>query len=444
VGGWRFADKWQGTWLEPRLTGDITGRDLVGMGWLSVANQALKPKERRPIRYRFVARGIDGKRYRGLIDAGNSRRAKTALMERGLEPIRIRARRSLPLGTRKVDQIELMHFSRQLAVFVRAGIPILEAIDGLAESTTHPTMKRTLMDIGDALRSGRTLSEAFDEHPKVFPTVYRGAVMASERTGNLDASLERLANYLERSVENRRKLLSALTYPAIVIVLAIVVVIVLSTFVIPRFQGLFTALGGELPLVTRILVAVMDFVGAWGVVIGLGAIALVFIVGGGARTKLGRAWLDAVVLKLPGIGELVGTAIVERFCFALGSMVEAAVTLPDALEIAGDGTNNAVFRRRISRARDQMLQGEGIAEPIAATGLFPVPAVQMMRAGERAGTLERQLMTAADFYGKELDFKLAKYIALFEPAIIIVAGIIVGFVAIALVSAIYGLIGAID
>jgi len=405
-------------------------------------NEASKTRQERGIRYHFVARSADGKRHRGSIEAGNARGAKTALMERGLEPIRVQARRSLPRRSRKVNQTELMHFSRQLAVFARAGIPILEAIDGLAESTDNATMKRTLTDVGDALRTGQTLSEALDEHPKVFPSVYRGAVMASERTGNLDASLDRLASYLERTVENRRKVVSALTSPAIIIVLAIVVVVVLSVFVIPRFQGLFESLGGELPLSTRILVAAMDFLAEWGVVLAIGAVLLIIAGAVAIRTNRGRSWFDSIALKLPVIGDVVNTAIIERFCFALGSMVEASVTLPDALELAGEGTNNAVFQRRIIEAREQMLQGEGIADPLSATGLFPMAAVQMIRAGERSGTLERQLITAAEFYGKELDFKLARYIALFEPTVIVVAGLIVGFVAIALVSAIYGLIGA--
>jgi type IV pilus assembly protein PilC len=363
-------------------------------------------------------------------------------MERGLDPIRVHAARTLPFRSRKVDQTELMHFSRQLAVFVHAGIPILEAIDGLAASTDNPTMQRTLSDVGEALRTGQTLSEAFAEHPKVFPTVYRGAVMASERTGNLDASLQRLATYLERAVENRRKIVAALMYPAIVMVLSVVVVVALSVFVIPRFEGLFEQLGGDLPLSTQILVNIMDFLTTWGVALVLGAVLLILAIVLGSRTRRGRSWLDATALRLPIVGDVVSTAIIERFCFALGSMVEAAVTLPDALDLAGEGTNNTVFRKRISMARDQMLQGEGIADPLAETGLFPMPAVQMIRAGERAGTLERQLITAAEFYGKELDFKLARYIAWFEPAVIVIAGLVVGFVAVALVSAIYGLVGA--
>ncbi len=406
-----------------------------------MVDQRIQSEQEQRTRYHYVARGADGKKHSGVIEAGNTREAKSALMERGLTPIRVRPRLKFSF-TRKVSQLELMHFSRQLAVFVRAGIPILEAIDGLAESSDHPTMQRTLADVGDALRTGRTLSEALSEHPKVFPEVYLGAVRAAERTGNLDSSLERLASYLERSVENRRKLTSAFTYPALVIVLAVVVVILLTVFVIPKFEGFFTSLGGTLPLSTRILVGFVDFLAAWGLVVAAAAIFLILGTGGAARTARGRAVLDKVVLKLPGVGDLVNTAIVERFLFALGSMVEAAVTLPEALEIAGEGTNNAVFRERILEARDHMLQGAGIADPIAATGLFPIPAIQMIRAGERSGTLDHQLITASEFYAKELDYKLDRYTALFEPATIVVAGLIVGFVAIALVSAIYGLIGA--
>lgn len=393
-------------------------------------------------RYRYRARDADGTRHNGTIEALNGREARTLLMEQGLEPTRVRERGAFSLFTRRVKQLELMHFSRQLAVFVRADIPVLEAIDGLAENATHPTMRRTLIEVGDALRSGRTLSEAFSEHPKVFPPIYLGAVRASERTGRLDTALDRLAAYIERAVDNRRKLISAFTYPALVIVIAVIVVILLSVYVIPRFEGFFDSLGSDLPWTTRILVNTMDFLAAWGLLLGVLVLALMTGMALFSQTATGRRLVDATVLKLPAIGNLVSTAIVERFCFALGSMVEAAVTLPDALEIAGEGTNNKIFERRIARAREQMIEGEGLAEPIAATDLFPIPAIQMMRAGERAGTLEIQLLTASEFYNKELDYRLDRYTAWFEPAIIVIAGLIVGFVAIALVSAIYGLIGA--
>jgi type IV pilus assembly protein PilC len=394
--------------------------------------------------FRYVARDPRGKRVSGVVEALSPRGARTTLMERSLDPLQVREKTSffrLEITRTKVKAIDLVHFSRQLAVFVKAGIPILEAIESLATGTDNRVMKRTLYDVNDALRSGLTLSEAFSEHPKVFPAVYVGAIKAAERTGRVDAALERLSDYLERVIENTRKLKSAFTYPTVVLVLAVVVVAVLTAFVLPRFQGFIASLGGDLPLATRMLVNSMDFITSWWFVMAIVVAVLVMTTSAAARTIKGRARLDAVLLKLPLVGPLLQMAIIERFCFALGSMVEAAVTLPEALEIAGEGTNNAVFRRGIDDAREQMMQGQGLADPIAELGLFPMPAVQMMRAGERAGTLEEQLFTAAHFYGKELDYKLARTTALFEPAIIIIAGLIVGFVAIALISAIYGLIG---
>jgi type IV pilus assembly protein PilC len=397
---------------------------------------------RQPAVFKYVARSESGKKVRGVVEARSPRGARTALMEQGLEPIRVTEKLGLnvELTKKKVKEIELVHFSRQLAVFVKAGIPILEAIESLADGADNSTMRKTLFDVNDALRSGQTLSESFAEHPKVFPKVYTGAIKASERTGRVDAALERLADYLERVIENKRKLQSAFMYPAIVLILAVIVVGVLTAFVLPRFQGFIDSLGGDMPLPTRMLVNSMDFFTSWWWLLALIFLLAVVGLSGGARTERGRARIDAWLLKTPLVGRLVQLAIVERFCFALGSMVEAAVTLPEALEIAGEGTNNAVYRSGIAEAREQMMQGQGIAEPLGTTGLFPMPAVQMIRAGERAGTLEVQLLTAAEFYGKELDYRLDRATALFEPAIIIAAGAVVGFVAIALVSAIYGLI----
>jgi len=173
-------------------------------------------------------------------------------------------------------------------------------------------------------------------------------------------------------------------------------------------------------------------------------ILLLVLAGPAARTTRGRAIRDTIVIRFPAIGSLVRIAIIERFCRALGSMTEAAVPLPEAVEIAAEGTNNHVFITRILAAREQMLQGAGIARPLEQTELFPPAATQMMYAGEETGTLGRQLMNAANFFEKELDYRLNRFTTLFEPAVILVAGVIVGFVAIALVSAMYGLITEIN
>lgn len=395
------------------------------------------------VSYRYVARDPDGKRQRGALDAYSARGARTALMERGLQPVRVREKAGLnvTIGTRRVKQVELMHFSRQLAAFVRAGVPILEAFHGLADGMDNDAFKKALHDVTDALREGLSFTEALSEHPGVFPAYYTTAIQAAERTGNLDVTLERLAEYLERDVENRRKLKEALAYPTVVIVFAIIVVIVLTVVVMPRFQGLFASLGTELPLPTRMLVTTMDFLASWWWLLTallVGGVLLVTSVS--TRTERGRHLKDLALLNTPVIGGLVRTAIIERFCRSLGSMSEAAVPLPEALAIAGEGTQNGVFMSGIAEARLRMIQGAGIAEPLAATGLFPASALQMIRAGEQTGTLEHQLLRTADYYEKDLDYRLKRFTTMFEPAVIVFAGLVVGFVAVALVSAMYGVV----
>jgi type IV pilus assembly protein PilC len=211
-----------------------------------------------------------------------------------------------------------------------------------------------------------------------------------------------------------------------------VTVLVLSVFVLPKFKVFFKSLNAKLPLVTRMLLAMTGFMTAWWFVIAGAMIGLV--VGGVAtyRSPRGRARLDAVALKLPVAGDLLQHAILERICRILSSMMRAGVSLPEAMSVTADATNNAVYRRGLGRIREEMLEGQGLAAPLARTGLFPGAAQQMFRVGEETGTLDQQLQTAATYYDRELDYKIKRFTALFEPAV-------VGFVAVALVSAMYGI-----
>jgi type IV pilus assembly protein PilC len=258
-------------------------------------------------------------------------------------------------------------------------------------------------------------------------------------TGDLDTVLDQLADYIDRDLEARSKIFSALVYPAVVGCMAIVTAVVLTVFVLPKFETFFNSLDAELPLATRILLGVSDFVQQWGPLL-LG-IAVVSVIGCviAVRTERGRAMFDALLLRLPGFGQVVRIAILERFCRVLQSMISAGVPLPDAMAVTADVTNNAVYRRKLLEAREAMLRGEGLAGPLADTGLFPGAARQMFRVGENTGTLDSQLETAAKYYDRELDFKIKKFTSLFEPAVIIFMGVVVGFVAIAMVSAMYGI-----
>lgn len=393
-------------------------------------------------RFRYEATGEDGSTLTGVVRSDTIGGARTLLLSKGIEAEELEERKSVlqfEITKERVHRAELMHFSRQLAAFLRAGIPILEGIEVLREGAANKTLRRVLAEVGESLRSGETFLGAIGAHPEVFPDFYRGMVGAAELTGRLDAVLDQLAHYIERDLEARRKIRSALAYPAVILVMSVVTVAVLTVFVLPRFKSFFASLDAELPLPTRMLLAATKFFTDWWfALLGLGVVAVLVAVLV-HRSERGRAWVDAVLLKLPVVGEIVRFAVIERFCRVLSSMVQAGVPLPDAMVVASDSVNNAVYKEALDDARDRMIRGEGIARPIAATDLFPIAAVQMFRVGEETGSLDEQLETAAGFFGLELDYKIKKVTTLFEPAVIVVMGVIVGFVAVALVSAMYGI-----
>jgi type IV pilus assembly protein PilC len=346
---------------------------------------------------------------------------------------------SYELTPRRVKRRDLMHFSRQLGVFVKAGIPILDALRVIAEETTDNLLRKVLAEMIDALLAGDTFATAASGHPVAFPRYYVGMLNSAELTGHLDVVLTQLAEYIERDMESREKLTSAMVYPAVVLGLSVVTVTVLSVFVLPRFKTFFSSLNAKLPLPTRMLLAVTGFLSTWWIpllVIGVVALVAGVVV---FRTARGRAYFDAVFLRIPVAGDLLRHAILERICRILSSMMMAGVALPEAMAVTAEATSNAVFRRGMTTIREEMMEGRGLAEPLARSGLFPGAARQMFRVGEETGTLEEQLQTAATFYGRELEYKMKRFTGLFEPMVIIVMGVVVGFVAVALISAMYGI-----
>jgi type IV pilus assembly protein PilC len=342
-----------------------------------------------------------------------------------------------PSFGRTVKTEEVMNFSRQSAAFMRAGVPILDALGIVAEETSSAQMTAVLRDVQQRLRNGSSFGDAVAAHPTVFPGYYIAIVRAAELTGQLDDAFEQLSRYLERDIAARRQVKSALTYPAFVFALAILAVVVMSMWVLPKFKGFYSSLGAHLPLPTRMLLGFTDFVGQWWLVILAviaGLLLLAFAIIGG---KHGKARRDAALLRLPAIGKLVHLIAVERFCRVLATLVSTGVPLPDAVTVSADSTNNRVFQTKLAVAREAMMRGEGLARPIAAAGIFPAAARQMIRVGESTGSLDQQLQSAAAFYERELEYRLKKATDLFEPIVIVVVGGVVAFVAVAQIAAMY-------
>jgi len=393
-------------------------------------------------KFKYAAVTADGQPVSGLLEADHVNDVRVRLAEKGIFAQAIKERQGLmkmELTPKRVPRVEIMNFSRQLAAFVRAGIPIIDAIETLRTDLKNERLRKVLADVAESLRGGETLSNAIAAHPDVFPGFYITILRSAELTGHVDSVLDQLADYIERDSNAKRKIRSALTYPTIVFGLAILSVVIIVSVALPKFKTFFASLNAKLPLPTRILLGATNFLSHyWWAVVG-GVVALLIVTFMVLRTEAGKRKRDQLVLRLPVFGELVRFTIIERFCRILASLVKAGVQIPDAMAVALGATNNRIYVEKLTGARDAMIRGEGMSGPITATGMFPGGVCQMVKVGEDTGTLDSQLDTAASFYGKEVEYKLEKLTALFEPLIIVVVGVIVGFVAVALVSALYGI-----
>jgi type IV pilus assembly protein PilC len=393
-------------------------------------------------RFSYAAIGPDGLAVHGTRKAATTGEIELALYDQHMHNIRVTEHKSplsLEVTPRRVKRTEIMHLSRQLAAFIRAGLPILDAVHTIGAEADNSSLRRMMADVETGLRSGDSLSDCFDRHPKIFPDFYRGILRSAELTGSLDTVLTQLSTYLERDIEARRKVKSAMTYPAIVSVMSILTIAILAGFVLPRFKTFFESLDAKLPLPTRMLLAVTDFLTTWWWALVAGVLAIIVSTTLALRTTGGRLARDRMALRLPIVGETIQYAMVERFTRILASMVGAGVPLVRALKVSTDALHNLVFQRALANVGDAMMRGEGLARPLAATKLFPSTASQMLRVGEETGSLDTQLAVTAEFYETELDYKIKRLTSLIEPAVIIVMGLLVGFVAVALVSAMYGI-----
>ncbi|MEY2399982.1 MAG: type pilus assembly protein PilC [Ilumatobacteraceae bacterium] len=344
---------------------------------------------------------------------------------------------------KKVKLDVVMAFSRQLSSFLEAGIPVLDALEIVAQQTGSAAMRSVIVEIRDSIHRGTSFATAVDAHPAVFPAFYRAMLASAEYTGNLDSVLAQLAQYLERDIAAKRQVKSALTYPTVVMVVAFVAVIIMSVFVLPKFTGLYRSLGAKLPLPTRMLIGFTDFMTSfWLYVLGVMAVIVFGFVAviGGARGK-GRR--DAFAMKLPLVGNLFHLISLERFCRVLSSLSSAGVPLPVAIGLSADSTNNTLFKTSMVTVRETLIRGGGLYEPMAETGLFPIAARQMIQVGERTGLLGNQLGKAASYYEREVTFTMKKATELFQPAVITLVAVVVGFIAVAQVAAMYSIFGQI-
>jgi type IV pilus assembly protein PilC len=398
-------------------------------------------------KYRYEAETLDGQNIKGLIEAPSANAARNELAVQGLRVTKISEKKGLQLEItkEKVPLVDIMHFSRQMATFLRAGVPMTEALDNLRQDAKNKRFRDVLTDVLERVTAGRSVTEALSVHGDIFPSYFMALLGSAELTGNMDGAFSQLHGYIRRDIELTRAVRKALIYPVILMCVAFAVVAIIVIFAIPRFADFFESFNAELPLPTRMLMAIADFVQSpagliTGLVIVVGVVALVLYV----RTPGGRRNMHALQLKTPLISTVVTYSSTERFTRVLAALLDAGVPLTDALPTSIDCANNMVYKERLTQAMDGVLEGRGFADPLESTELFPSTVVQMVRVGERTGELSDQLNNAAGFYEEELTYAVDKLTAWFEPLMMLFIGVVVGFVALAMVSAMYGIYGQVD
>ena len=346
-------------------------------------------------------------------------------------------------GLNSMKRIELVLFSRMMATFIRAGIPILDGIEVVRQQAVSKLFRRTLDDVAVQLRNGEQLSTALISHPRVFSQLYIDMIVAAEATGELDTILDQLARYLERAEATSRRLRQAMLYPGIVLCMAGVVIAILTTVVLPSFVALFADFDAELPLPTQIMMAVGSFGGSYGIQT-VGAVVAVLVFLALVRdTRIVRRVRQRVVLHLPVVGGIVRLGIETRFARTLGILLHAGVPIARAFDIATKGTGNGNYVRRLAPVRERLLSGDGITEPLRASGLFGPLMIQMIKVGEETGTLDRYLDQAAEFMDGDLDYRTKQMVTIIEPMLILGVALLVGFVALSVVTPMYGILNEI-
>jgi len=398
--------------------------------------------------YAYKAYTERGQKREGRIEAAGTSDAEQALWLEGLKIVQLSP--APPKKTMadyfpslyQISRQDLILFTRQLATFVGAGVAMTRALTVIAEETASPLFKRVILTVLDDLERGQNLSESLLKHPKVFPSLYVDLIRVAELTGNLEATLKELAGYLRRDLNTVRRVRTAMIYPAVILVVATAVVIILVFFALPAFVKIFSEFRVQLPLSTRILIGIVAVTRTWGLLMGAVIASIIGAIVVALRTQRGQYAKDQISLKLPVMGPIVLSAVLNRFSRTLAMVLKAGVPLGQTFDAVIAGTGNKVFQRGLGTVKEQMTGGEGFAGPLLRTHLFPPMLTQMVRVGEETGTLDTYLEQAADFYEEELDYRIRAMTSLIEPVMTIAVGIVVGFIAVSLISAMYGLVGA--
>lgn len=387
--------------------------------------------------FKYEGQKKNGEKAKGQISLPTEGEVRIFLRQQGIRPSKIEAEsmfnKDLSIfGGSSVKDTEIAIMTRQLAVMIGSGVPLLQAFDILAQGEKNPALKKSLQAVQEAISGGSPLWEAMSRQKGVFNHLYVYLVRAGEMGGALDLILNRLAKYLDDNVRLVRMIKGAMIYPAAVLIVGFAVTFGLLTFIVPQFESMITASGGELPALTKIVIQISHFCSEWSVVI-LGS------VGGGTfaflkfkKSEQGKKKWDRFMLSMPLFGDLAVKGATARFSRTLGTMLTSGVNLIDAIEICKMTIDNAVIEEALGKVKDEISSGKTIALPLAQAKIFPAMVIQMINVGENTGTLDQMLMKVADFYEAEVEAVVSGLSKLIEPVVLVLLGGIVAFILIAM------------
>ncbi|QPJ60871.1 MAG: type II secretion system F family protein [Candidatus Nitronauta litoralis] len=378
---------------------------------------------------------INGRTTKGEVDAETEEGALAKLKQKKINVDSIKKKQPRPFskeGKEKIDERDIVIFTRQFSTMVDAGLPLVQCLDILGKQADKKSFSIIILDVKNGIEVGGNLSDSMRKHPKVFDSLYCNLVEAGEAGGILDVILQRLAAYIEKALALKKKVKSAMVYPGAIVTVAFLVVWFLMVFVIPTFAEMFSGPGVELPLPTAIVMGISDFFREkWYFIIG-GPVAFFFLFKKVYATEKGRVEVDRFALKFPVVGILIRKVSVAKFTRTLGTLLSSGVPLIEGMDICARTSGNKIMEFAILNTIESIKEGETIAAPLGREGVFPPMVIQMIDVGESSGSLDSMLIKIADFYDEEVDTAVAGLTSLLEPMLMVFLGVIVGFIVVAM------------
>ncbi|MBL4822619.1 MAG: type II secretion system F family protein [Colwellia sp.] len=387
--------------------------------------------------FKYTGRNISGSQVKGTMDAGNSSAVAEQLLGKSITPITIVAvtnKQSESFASKDVSEIfgfnrvsldELIIFSRQMYALMRSGVPILRAINGMAEASNSVALKKALLDITSQLEGGYTLSSALNQHPDIFGSLFVSLIHVGENTGQLEGSFLKLTTYLEREQATRKRIKTALRYPSMVLIALAAALVILNIFVIPTFANMFAKLGADLPLATKFLITSSNlFLNYWPYML-LASVFAYFALHRSLKTEKGRYQWDKRKIKLPIIGSIIERSILARFSHSFGIILKSGIPMTTGLTLVADAVDNSFMQEKIVAMRQSIESGESLLRAAIGSTLFTPLVLQMIAVGEESGRVDELLKEVGDYYEREVDYDLSTLTARIEPLLLVVVAAMV-------------------